>query len=346
MRIRMNAGTLVCSLLVLSALASGQHAPREIDDWYFQSEDGAARIYVREIGKGETFVALHGGFGAEHSYLLNAVDGLESEFHFVFYDQRGSLLSPAKQEDITIDKHIEDIETLRKALGIEKLNLLGHSNGTRLAMLYLQKHPRNVGKMVLVGSLYPRGGTKLKREESRLRDASYKAFADFMKREAVSEAFGELGMKGAEKPPSERTKEESEAMAKTWPTLSPKQKAHLDKISNAAANIYYVDRWRHMKAVKPFFNEAAGNAAFKTVEQNYDFVPGLRVHPFPITVINGDHEQLDFGNSLWRQVSPELPNVDIRVIEKAGHNIWIDQPAVFRENLRKALAKSHSASAP
>ncbi|MCO6512062.1 MAG: alpha/beta hydrolase [Aridibacter famidurans] len=326
-------------VLALSLPASGQHTQAEIDDWYFQSEDGAARIYVREIGKGETFVVLHGGFGAEHSYLLKAVAGLENRFHFVFYDQRGSLLSPAKNEDISVAKHVDDLESLRKALDLEQLNLLGHSNGTRLAMLYLEKYPKRVGKIVMVGSLYPKGGARLSEEERSLRNGSYSAFAQFMKREAVSKAYGEFGMSGAEKPASERTRQESESMAQNWQKLTAKQRAQLDKISNAAANVYHVDRWRMMKAVKPHFNESAGNAAFKTVVQDYDFVKVLRAHPFPITVINGDHEQLDFGNKLWRHISPELPNVEIRVIEKAGHNIWIDQPARFQEELRKALSK-------
>ncbi len=126
---------LVCLLILLvvgALMAQTDIAVK--DDWYFRSDDKKARIYVYEIGDGEPFVVLHGGFGAEHSYLLDAVKGLESKFHFVFYDQRGSLRSPTNAKNISIHKHIDDLETLRKALGLEKLNIFGHSNGTLLAM--------------------------------------------------------------------------------------------------------------------------------------------------------------------------------------------------------------------
>jgi pimeloyl-ACP methyl ester carboxylesterase len=46
----------------------------------------------------------------------------------------------------------EDIETLRQALGVEQINLLGHSYGTQLAQTYVRAHPGAVARMVLVGS--------------------------------------------------------------------------------------------------------------------------------------------------------------------------------------------------
>ena len=45
-----------------------------------------------EFGTGkDTVLVLHGGFGAEHSYMLTALRPLEKQYHFVLYDQRGSL---------------------------------------------------------------------------------------------------------------------------------------------------------------------------------------------------------------------------------------------------------------
>lgn len=46
----------------------------------------------------------------------------------------------------------EDIEALRQALGVEKLNLFAHSYGTQLAQTYARAHPGSVARMVLVGS--------------------------------------------------------------------------------------------------------------------------------------------------------------------------------------------------
>jgi pimeloyl-ACP methyl ester carboxylesterase len=45
----------------------------------------------------------------------------------------------------------EDIDALRLALGFEKIDLLAFSYGTRLALAYVQRHPANVGRIVLQG---------------------------------------------------------------------------------------------------------------------------------------------------------------------------------------------------
>jgi len=316
-----------------------QNKISEKNDWYFWSEDETTQIYVYELGKGETFVVLHGGFGAQHSYLLDAVQGLESKYHFVFYDQRGSLLSPTRRENISFQKHVQDIETLRKALRLEKINLLAHSMGTLLVMRYLQDFPERVGKMVLLGSAYPKAGEYLSPLEKDLQNASQKAFTDFRKRPQVVEAFGKFGMKGSEKDRSERTGEEQENITKNWSKLTVKEQAQLDKISFGAANLYYLDRWNFLRFLGPFYNQAAGSAASKTVEKDYNFVPVLQKHPFPITVINGDHDLLDFGNKLWGNISSELKNVEIIVVKNAAHSTWIDQPEFFRKSLDKGLSK-------
>jgi pimeloyl-ACP methyl ester carboxylesterase len=311
----------------------------EKDDWFFWTDDKTTQIYVYEFGRGESFVVLHGGFGAEHSYLLDAIVGLEDMFHFVFYDQRGSLLSPTKPENISVQKHLDDIDALRRALGLERINLIGHSQGTRLAMRYLQEHPDKVGKIVLIGAVYPKGGKYLDQKEKDLIDASNRAFSDFMARPQVVEVFRQFGMPESIARMSSKTKEEQEAIGNAFGRLSAKQQAQLDKVSFASANVYYIERWNQMKWVKPFFQEAAGSAAFRTMEQDFDFRSGLKNHRYPITVINGTHEQSDFGNHRWKHVLSELKNIEMIVIDKAGHNIWIDQPGRFRKALRQSMSR-------
>src|SRR5712692_8127877 len=118
------------------------------EEWYLRTEDKAAELYVREVGQGDPVIVLHGGWGSEHSYLLNAIKGLETQFRFIFYDQRGSLRSPCKLEFISQEKHVQDLETLRKELKLEKVTIVAHSMGTRLAMFYLQKYPDRVKTLV------------------------------------------------------------------------------------------------------------------------------------------------------------------------------------------------------
>jgi hypothetical protein len=55
--------------------------------WYLPTGDGAGELFVFEVGvdSGIPVVALHGGPGADLTYLLPIASGLEDEFRFVFY---------------------------------------------------------------------------------------------------------------------------------------------------------------------------------------------------------------------------------------------------------------------
>src|SRR5687768_1976382 len=126
-------------------------------DWFLSTGRWAEdpQLYVREVGHGSrTVVMLHGGWGAEHSGLVTAVRGLEDGRRFVLYDQRGSLRSPAPDESISFDRHVEDLELLRRELGLDRMVLVGHSMGAVLASAYATKYPTRIERLVLVSPAY------------------------------------------------------------------------------------------------------------------------------------------------------------------------------------------------
>jgi proline iminopeptidase len=119
---------------------------------------GPAKIFCRVMGQvtgqGSPVLVIHGGPGLCHDYLLPAMAELASNQKVIFYDQRGGgnsggTIDPAT---ITIDNFVEDIEAIRKAFGIGKISLLGHSWGGHLAMKYATRHPESVDKLILVSS--------------------------------------------------------------------------------------------------------------------------------------------------------------------------------------------------
>lgn len=113
---------------------------------------GDARIYYCMAGKGEPILLINGGPGMEHTCLMPQMEQLSEHHRVIFYDQRGVGKSeaPITPESITLDNYIDDIEALRKELKIDKINLLGHSFGGQLAMLYGIRYPENLKSMVLV----------------------------------------------------------------------------------------------------------------------------------------------------------------------------------------------------
>jgi pimeloyl-ACP methyl ester carboxylesterase len=52
----------------------------------------------------------------------------------------------------TIVNSAEDIEALRQALGVEKIDLFAHSYGTQLAQTFARAHPASIERMVFAGS--------------------------------------------------------------------------------------------------------------------------------------------------------------------------------------------------
>ena len=82
-------------------------------EWYLPTSDGC-RLFVQEFGHGkETIIVLHGGWGAEHSYLLDAFEGVDRHYHLVFYDQRGHGQSgDASPESFTVPQLGHDLESV------------------------------------------------------------------------------------------------------------------------------------------------------------------------------------------------------------------------------------------
>jgi L-proline amide hydrolase len=95
-------------------------------------------------------LVLHGGPGHPGRYLepLAALAG--SGRPVVLYDQLGCGRSDRPAEDLwTMETFVEEVSTVREALGLDRVCLLGHSWGGWLALEYLLSRPR-VGVTALV----------------------------------------------------------------------------------------------------------------------------------------------------------------------------------------------------
>ncbi len=95
-------------------------------------------------------MVLHGGPGADYRYLLN-LKALADEYHVVFYDQRGTGLSPRVPADqITLQTFVDDLDALVTHFGKGRpVHLLGHSWGAMLASAYTGAHPGKVNRLIL-----------------------------------------------------------------------------------------------------------------------------------------------------------------------------------------------------
>lgn len=302
---------LLSSVLPLSGLTQGQMSSEE---WYLPTADRAARLYVLEFGRGDTIVVVHGGFGAEHSYLLGAVRGVADKFHIVMYDQRGSLRSPCPDTAISLQSHIDDLDLLRKQLRLEQITIVAHSMGTFLAMEYLKQYPTNVKGLVLLGAL-PVFSSSF--------DSTMNAITlNAQSLGTRSEVQSELRRAGLDKD-----------------SLSPKESTFAWRIRFAAANLFHIDKWPSMPGGMVFYNARAGSATSQTMPRSWDFRDTFTRHPFPITFINGDVDYCDPAGKTNRSLLANATNVEVITIKNAGHCAWIDDPDTFRKSLTQSLNK-------
>ncbi len=98
-------------------------------------------------------VVLHGGPGLGSTYLREPLKELLGVSRLlVFYDQRGSGYSEGADdpERLRIEQFVLDLDAIRAATGFEQIDILGHSFGGLLGMVYAFERPDRVGKLVLV----------------------------------------------------------------------------------------------------------------------------------------------------------------------------------------------------
>lgn len=116
----------------------------------FPAYDGTDLSY-QVLGEGEPLICLPGGPMQDASYLGD-LGGLSAHRQLVMVDPRGtgSSAEPQDASSYRCDRLVDDVEALREHLGLDRLDLLGHSAGTNLAVLYAARYPQRVGRLVLV----------------------------------------------------------------------------------------------------------------------------------------------------------------------------------------------------
>jgi proline iminopeptidase len=81
---------------------------------------------------------------------------LSEKLKIIYYDAfgRGRSDRAKSPDEYSIKRDVEDIEGLRKHLGIEELNIFGHSYGGIVAQAYALRYPDHVKKLILSNTLF------------------------------------------------------------------------------------------------------------------------------------------------------------------------------------------------
>lgn len=118
---------------------------------YAQVGDIRLAYYTR--GTGKPLLMINGFLSTMSLWDPTLIEELAKNYQVISFDNRGVGLSTDTEENhTTIEQMADDAAGLAKALGFEKVNILGWSMGARIAQQFLIRHPEILDKAVLASA--------------------------------------------------------------------------------------------------------------------------------------------------------------------------------------------------
>lgn len=256
----------------------------------YVAADGV-ELFYEESGNGKPLVTLSGGGGRHPSYLGNLA-GLPGRL--VIPHLRGVGKSPTRA---SYWDQAQDVEALRHHLGLEQLDVVAHSAGTRLAMAYAAQYPDGVASMLLITP-----------------PASHLTNTEPDADEITAHRRGEPAFEAALAAMSHPATTQAE-FTEWLAVVAPAMYASWTPTAKAHAQVGTTD----FETVRAFLN----------VTLPQDFPERLGKTQARVRVIAGA-EDYTTGLAPVLAASRLFPHGEAVVIDDCGHFPWVEQPAAFR----------------
>ncbi|WP_092377379.1 alpha/beta fold hydrolase [Micromonospora phaseoli] len=279
----------------------------------FPSWDGTVLAY-RLVGSGPPLVCVPGGPGQAAEYL-GELGGLSDHRTLILLENRGTGVSQVPQDPATyrVDRLVQDVEALRRHLGLERMDLLGHSASGGTCLLYAAEHPHRLDHLVLVDPSLRVTGIP----------------SDL----AVDEVL------------AQRAQEPWYADAVTALRAEATSPQELERYRWLSAPLLY-GQWNAAAQV-----QAAAEPAQFVAQATDGFYAGFEPDPqlpnrlaaltAPVLLVVGEYDIWPTRAAV-RELATLLNNADLAVLPRAGHFPWVDTPAAFTASVQAFLA-SHPA---
>ena len=151
---------------------------------YLRTSDGVQLAWA-EAGAGPVLVKAsnwltHLEYEWESPVWRHWMRFFSDHFRFVRYDERGCGMTDSKLGDLSLERWVEDLESVVEAADVrEPFSLLGISQGGPICVAYAARHPERVSKLILYGA-YARG---VYQRGDPARESFYRAMIDLVRLE-------------------------------------------------------------------------------------------------------------------------------------------------------------------
>jgi proline iminopeptidase len=264
----------------------------------------------------EVVLCLNGGPGLPCDYLREAHSCLRDKgYRVVAFDQLGTGQSDRPDDPAlwTIARYVEEVETVRQALQLGKVHLLGHSWGGWLGIDYALKYPDALRTLILENTVADM--PHLISELERLRAALGPETVAMMQRH---EAEGTL--------------DHPEYQA----AVTILNYRHVCRLDQWPAPVQRsLDDWN----MGPYQTMQGPNEFLYTGNlKDWNRVPDLHRITVPALITTGQHDELTPACALRMKLN--LPNAELHVFPNSSHMPFYEEPAAYFPVLLDFLARN------
>lgn len=268
-----------------------------------ESHDGLRLVYEVQ-GQGPPLIALAGGPGISHHGFHPYLGGLRRHATVVYFDPRGRGDSDAASSYSVADD-VRDLESLRKALRLSDVDLLGVSYGAHLAVAYALEFPHRTRKLVLVSPIVGR--------------SAWQAHLEILSSApGMASVLSRIRARGREALLSDGAT--ADAIVRTliplyWCNVSDARRAsspfrHRHRIARQNFDVYEAIVGRP-------FGRLNGDLAASETETRLGQIEA------PALIIRGGCDAVvPDGHAAW--LREQMPRCEIRVLVGAGHSPFVD----------------------
>jgi len=275
---------------------------------HLKTQDGRTLAY-RRVGRGPTLVC-HGGGPGFSAFYFGDLAGLDERLELVLLDPRGTGGSdrPADARAYDVEDYSNDLEELREHLGLERINLLGHSHGGVVAIDYAARFPDRIDRLVLASTLARFAQEQMGAMESAMAakagepwydDARAALEAEQAARFATDEELGELALR---------------ELPFYFARYGESEQAYVESLR---ADVPNADTLR-------YFNQE--------IFETFDLRPQLGKITAPTLVVTGEEDFIT-GPVCATEIEQGLRDPRKENIPGAGHFVFIEAPEAFRKTV-------------